>query len=945
MLNRKEIFNIRIYMKGELKVNLYDAKYHSIRNMIEMKYQELRDWNKVRNIEFISYGTFEVKLEIFSQMNNLGNEILTAEVWNKLIDLIEEKEKERKITKLGDNIKNDAKIPLDKNSSWQQYKKKLIKQEWSMKSIDRIEKSSYGILQNLSMDTQEDGPVKGLVIGNVQSGKTANMAGLMALAADNGFNYFIILSGVIENLRVQTSERLYNDMKSDGYGNLHWNQIHNPTIRSSAPEHDISKFNLGENHLDRYFTVCLKNSKRLEALIKWLESDENKARQLKILVIDDEADQASINTRKIEEEDRTQINKLIRKLVNSKKFKGMNYIAYTATPYANVLNETSEDSLYPKDFIELLEPSDDYMGPKQIYGTEVPEACPAVDIVRSIPDEDGEKVIALQKGEEDGELPESFKTSIHWFIICVAAMRALDYRKPITMLVHTSFKIVHHNLIASKIEEYLLNFKNNYETTIPKLKKLFEMESIDFKRSYLLEALPNYSSKASVPDYPAWEIIEKYIERLIWLSDEEYVSHIHLGESGEPTYHKGFHLTIDNSQAKATNQIVRLVYPKKNQYPSTAPAFIVVGGNTLSRGLTLEGLTTTYFLRTTNQADTLMQMARWFGYRKGYEIFPRIWMDRFALQRYQFLAQMNEELREEIEIFAEKGLTPKDYAPRIKNSANYQLIRITSGNKMQSATATEYDFAGFNSQTVYFEKNEKKLQHNLDITKQFLNSLETPHIEKNHMIWRHVDTKEVINFLESYKVCPMDIKMSSLPSLLEWVNENGANLDGWSIVLSTKGFNEMPLEDDWEIHGYYPVANERSKLIKRSTEQIANIGALRTPTDLVADLENDVHLNSSKMAEIIKLRELNGYGKVPQIIIYKIDKGDMTEEEFSESRNKNGEKDKPQHRAPLNFPNDVIGINVMIPGLTKKGDYATYISATVNLPAEDSIDEEQFKEE
>lgn len=926
-------------------MNLYDTRYHSIKNLIETKSEELKDWNKVRKIEFLSFGTFEEKLDIISQMYNLGYEKITSETWNKLIDLIEEKEKERKITKLGDNIKNDAKIPQDKNSSWQQYKKKLIKQNWSMKSIESIEESSYGILRNLSMDTEEDGPVKGLVIGNVQSGKTANMAGLMALAADNGFNYFIILSGVIENLRAQTSERLFNDMKSDGNGNLHWNQIHNPTVRSMAPEHNISKFNLGKNHLDRYFTVCLKNSKRLEALIKWLESDENKAKQLKILVIDDEADQASINTKKIEEEDYTQINKLIRKLVNSKKFRGMNYIAYTATPYANVLNETNEDSLYPKDFIELLEPSDDYIGPKQIFGTEVPEACPAVDIVRSIPDEDANKVVALQKGEINGVLPESFRMSIHWFIICVAAMRAIDYRKPITMLVHTSFKIAHHNIIASKIEDYLLYFKNNYTGLLPELKKLYEIESMDFKRSFFLEALPDYSSKGNVPDYPSWELIEKYIERLVWLSDDEYVSHIHLGEGGEPVYHKGFHLTIDNSQAKATNQIVRLVYPKKNQMPSTAPAFIVVGGNTLSRGLTLEGLTTTYFLRTTNQADTLMQMARWFGYRKGYEIFPRIWMDRFALQRYQFLSQMNEELREEIGVYAEKGLTPKQYAPRIKNSANYQLIRITSGNKMQSASPKEYDFAGFNSQTVYFENDEEKLQHNLNITGQFLNSLETPDINKNHMIWRNVDPQAVIKFLESYKVCPLDIKMSSLPTLLEWVNENGANMEGWSVVFPTKGLDESSEQSNWKIHGFYPIANERSKLKIRSTEQISNIGALRTPADLLADLEVDVFLNSSKMAEIIKLREVHGYGNVPQLIIYKIDKGEMTEEAFIEkNRNKDGEPTK-LNRGPLNFPKDVIGINVMIPGLTKKGDFATYISATVNIPEEDSIDEEQFIEE
>lgn len=173
------------------------------------------------------------------------------------------------------------------------------------------------------------------------------MAGLMAQAADNGFNYFIILSGVIENLREQTSHRLYSDMKGDGTSSIQWNLVDNPRLNSNKVEHDMSKFNLGSNTKDRYFTVCLKNRGRLESLIKWLTNDKNKAKQLKILVIDDEADQASINTKNIDENVST-INKLIKTLVNNDDFLAMNYISYTATPYANVLNETSKNSLYLK---------------------------------------------------------------------------------------------------------------------------------------------------------------------------------------------------------------------------------------------------------------------------------------------------------------------------------------------------------------------------------------------------------------------------------------------------------------------------------------------------------------------------------------------------------------------------------------------------------------------
>ena len=153
-------------------------------------------------------------------------------------------------------------------------------------------------------------------------------------------------------MRNQTANRLYNDVKDTR--NLNWRLVDRPNLKNNIADHKISTFSLDENARDRYLTVCLKNKSRLENLIRWLYSDENKSRQLKILVIDDEADQASINTNNIDEQDPTTINKLIRKLVNKDNVKAMNYIAYTATPYANILNETDRGFSLPKDFIVVL---------------------------------------------------------------------------------------------------------------------------------------------------------------------------------------------------------------------------------------------------------------------------------------------------------------------------------------------------------------------------------------------------------------------------------------------------------------------------------------------------------------------------------------------------------------------------------------------------------------
>lgn len=922
-------------------MNIENEKYAQIRGFIEKQYKNGKEWESIKKLDYMPGETFE-SLSMVAITNGLEINELTENIWIELVLLVENRYKKVNVVKLGKYIRNNATISDDSYSAWQSYKKKLITQNWSEESILSIEKSSYDILQRLSMNTIDDGPVKGLVVGNVQSGKTANMAGLMAMAADNGFNYFIILSGVIENLRQQTANRLFSDMNSTGKGNLHWKLIDNPTLKSKAPEHDLSEFNLGENAKDRYFTVCLKNSKRLKNLISWLYSDINKAKQLKVLIIDDEADQASINTKKIEEEDQTKINKLIRDLVNTKKIQGMNYIAYTATPYANVLNETDERSLYPKDFIVLLEPSEDYMGPKQFFGTEEPEAIPQIDIIRDISIKDVEIMNRIQDVDSVSPLPFSMKNSINWFMLTVAAMRALDYRKPISMLIHTSFKITHHQNIAQNVAYYLSDLKKNYTTFKKGLRDLYADETVDFKRSHFLDGMRNYSTKESVPNYPSWEEVEKHLDRLVRLPENEFLSNIPIGEEGEPMYHKGFHLVIDNSKAQADDQIVRLVYPKSNQTFSTAPAFIVIGGNTLSRGLTLEGLTSTYFLRTTTQADTLMQMGRWFGYRKGYEIFPRVWLDRKALERFQFLAQMNEELREEITSYADNGLTPLDYAPRIKNSVDRKLIRITSSNKMQSSEPKDYDFAGFNTQTVYFENDVDILKSNLSHTSQFLNNLNAPQIKDNYMIWRNINVENIISFLNGYKVCDSDIKMSSIPALIEWTQKNSKNLANWSVVLASKGkVGETKGKDkNWNIHGYSPGTSTRTKLKSRSSDKVANIGALRGPADLYADIEDSItseERNKAKASEIRTIREKYGYGKVPQIIIYKVDKGSMTEEEYLAQFENVEVREKKSKRAPLNFSLDIIGINVLIPGLSKGGDMATYITAKLSFK---DVDEE-----
>lgn len=909
-------------------MNLKDDQYKKIRKFINEEYNEYNSWNDVKDIRRYTDENFdyESSLRIIALQNGLGQN-LTSETWEALVLDVKRDREISNPTIMGENVKSEVSVPTDEFSAWRVYVDNLVNKGWAESARINIETSAFKILERLSQDTRGRQANKGLVVGDVQSGKTANMAGLMAMAADHGYNFFIILSGVIENLRQQTSDRLYKDLNGDGSSNIKWRQVNKPSVRSRETEHNMMNYNF--NSSEAYFTVSLKNSSRLQNLKQWLFQDEKKSKQLKILVIDDEADQASINTKDIRDEAST-INRLIKEIVNNRDVRAMNYIAYTATPYANVLNETSPESLYPKDFITILPQSGDYIGAKELFGITNPDKGPALDIVNLI--SDGETDYIRSHTFSQHYFPKNLSESVNWFLISLAMGRILNLNMPISMLVHSSMKIDDHRNISKLILDYLKHFKENYDKLSKNLEVLYHEETRALSREKFINGMTDYTNKEEVMNYPEWREVKNELDKLFSLEKEEFVSHLNICDEGKPVYHEGIHLVIDNSSSSSLfeeQENFRLVYPKDDEDLSKVPGFIVVGGNTLSRGLTLEGLSATYFIRNTKQVDTLMQMGRWFGYRKGYELLPRIWMDETSLFRFTEISQINEELREEIKTFSENGVLPINYALRVKNSPNHKLLRITSSNKMQSAVAKEFNFIGFNSQTIYFKKDTEELQKNLECTREFLNSLPNDmDVESSHLIWRNVSSRKVAAYFKEFKFNEHDLKMQSIPQLTEWILKDNIELDDWNIVLSgRKGIYKNP-DYEWSIKGYETKSVKRSRLKKRSTEKIANIGALRTPSDLTVDLKSKLQDDEKKMsrsADIINMRNKYGYGKTPLLVIYRIDSGI-----YDQPSNY-----KDDIRGPLNFPKDVIGLNILIPGDAEDSSFATYISADIRLSETD----------
>lgn len=911
--------------------------------IIENWRKEDKSWNEIETLSWFLSGAdykFEQKIQVIKDMFLLKYNY-TKDEWKRLVSYVENLEDPTiiRINKLAEGTKNDAQISQNSRSAWQLYKNKLIERNWDKESIQEVEKSAFEILQMLSQDTSEMSAIKGLVLGHVQSGKTANMAGLISMAADYGFNYFIVLSGIIENLREQTEKRLYDDMNSQG--NINWSIIKNPhPSKFNTYADQIDRLNLSSTNSggSRYLSVVLKNSTRLENLVKYLYSSDAKAKQLKILVIDDEADQASINTKKMddmtlqeEQIERTAINKHITNLVNgynSKKLKAVNYISYTATPYANVLNESSIESLYPKDFIISLEPSNNYLGPKQIFGLTQPEKNPSLDIVREISSEDTDLLKQIHKGEYF-LAPKSFMKSIQWFLISSVAMKYRGHKKPISMLVHTSHIVNDHENIEVMIKNYLKHIKNvDPEGFLKQCENLYLTETSDFTRGDFLSGVPDYNIvEKDILDYPEWNIIEKGINALLVRDDSEYLTRIKMDEDGVKKYARGIHLCIDNSKAFSTNdEYLRLVYPDKSNDPGFATLFIVIGGNTLSRGLTLEGLTTSYFMRNTIASDSLMQMGRWFGYRIGYEVYPRIWLNELVKDRFRFVTQLDEELRDDIKEFNRLGKTPKEFGIRVKNSPNNAFIKVTSKNKMQGAIADDLSFEGIQKQTILFEDNYANLTSNIETTKDFLNNLDKPIIKGSRLIWRNINYKIIKdNFFSNYKSSEKDIMFSNLDAFIDWCDKMDSEdlLDNWSVVLSSKGeiTKNSNNSKTIKIQEYDVAKVSRTVLGERQNDnKTISIGALRAPVDLlsdIVDLDDSEYNSSKKMDEVRIIRENYGVSNVPQLVIYIIDKD-------SEPNNPDSKR-----RTPLNFSQDIVGISLMIPGIRQGNNMATSLKVKI----------------
>lgn len=906
--------------------------------------EENHSWEEIENL-CAPEGEFDTALEALIEEQMWPDE-LDKNQWKSYVEYYKGLHpavvlsKTQKVIGIDNNgLNNTFEVPFGATSSWEQYKKALSDSMGPASIID-IEKSCQWIMNHLKEDTISYGPVKGLVTGSVQSGKTANMAGLVSMAADCNWNFFIILSGTIDNLRKQTRDRFKRDLKqSEG---ILWRVLDFTGEDKKFAEEELKLNPLGKKTFaNRYVTVCLKNKKRLEALIDWLYDDEKRTQKLRIVVIDDEADQASVNTAEItpeEEQDRCAINQLIVNLVNGKKsdgsipstsFQAMNYIAYTATPYANVLNERPGESLYPKDFICTLPESTEYFGTKVVFGNDEKD-CPGLGIVRNISTVEDKELKKIHKGLQTS-LPDTMKQALAWFLCVSAIMRLRPHskKKSISMLIHTTSIQKQH----FKIYDAILLWLSQSSEVMAQCEKTYEVECPTVTIDDLRAANPKYGFIDSVSnDYPKFDDLRSEIQQM--LSD---VRNILLDDDKKLQYGYGIHLCVDNCKANKEAEegtTLRIVYPTDEQLLDMErdPVFIVIGGNTLSRGLTIDGLICSYFSRNSNQADTLMQMARWFGYRKGFELLQRIWMTALVQKKFEALAKIDMDMKEEIERFMERGISPAMFGPRIRNIPEIKSFRITSKKKSQQAEYDDFDFSGDTYETTDFD-NGSILEKNITATTEFITEISAIAARKrsetvNAFVWRGISYTIVRDrFLAEYVISEHSSLHVNIPIFCQWIEK--MNTDGkylkWNVAL-VDGDNH---EDPWIFDTDASVGKiERTR--KNNVDHI-DIGSLRSGKDALADVDTeslsreerdilDEVLKSGK--DIVSKRSKLQLEDVPLLLLYRI--------------KKDGGKTKVR-RNKMDTEYDIIGMSIIVSGDGIGGNHAK--SIRINIPDYSEVDE------
>jgi hypothetical protein len=728
------------------------------------------------------------------------------------------------------------------------------------KIINSIDFETEAILKNMENPLRANFDSRGLVVGYVQSGKTANFTALASKAADAGYRFIIILAGIHDELRQQTQIRI--DKELTGHNNLNlkgrfveWNEFEetkrwfNLTSAGWLDGKETGEFSgKGINKFKDVFlnknrpviAIIKKNVKILERVIKWMsDSNENDRINVPILIIDDEADQASIdgNSNKADIIDPAKTNAKIREIINL--FERAAYVGYTATPFANVFikhdteHDKYGDDLYPRNFIYALPEPQGYFGTKRIFHDDLDKL-----FVKKLANPKNERIYISNKGEITDDLVESIMS---FFIgISIRQLRG-NIDSPMSMMINIDHRVSQMKIIGSTIEDYVLG-------TLPKY-----INKVDIERIY-----ENYIVDSKLLN-----------ERLV-ADNKFFEKDLIINATVKNIKEKIVKIRILNSSNED-----KLDYAKEPDMK-----VIAIGGNKLSRGLTLEGLMITYYLRESKQFDTLLQMGRWFGYRKNYEDLVRIFTSEKLWKQFKDLAIVELEFRENIREMISEDKRPNEFAIGVK-----QILGLlpTAQNRLGSAVLIDNYGGSQVSVTRLALEKTIEIDNNIKNTFSFLTNISNNYkaIRKNEdfkvtsLIYNKIKSNSILEFLKDYIIANNEDGSSldfNKENLIKYIVEQNKtnNLLEWNLGVISLNTNEI--EDIITLPNktiIKPVS--RARLKTEPVNGAYNIKGISDKMDRRIDLPND------------SVDEYDNR-KYPLLLIYFIDKDSKPRQENSSTR-------------------------------------------------------------
>lgn len=724
----------------------------------------------------------------------------------------------------------------------------------SEKVVTETINSSYEILEKMG-DPKSDSSfyVKGLVVGSVQSGKTGNFNAVINRSIDAGYGLIIVLSGIMEDLRSQTQLRIESDVIGTGIiditsetkgvkgvgkiirfgnqGDTSVNQVFGITSYKSDFNKSLIDADFSIDHTN--VLVCKKNVSVLRNLIVWLDDylEENKDRHnIPLLILDDEADNASLNNDGAKgREYASKTNGHIRALLDL--FSKKTYLGYTATPFANVLQDRNEvpeskwkvpyklkkekeekirtqvDNIFPDDFIVLLNPPSNYIGAKQIFETFEPIdnkiglKIPLVEIVNDTIEEfpsriDKETLLGVQsfrtkdEFEENGgylnyenyrdyisstrasktgdkfpkNLPKSLKDSVICFILSIAIRESrkqkmvysASFMPHHTMLIHISRFSLWQNTTADLLKDYVTDLQSKIENeTHTSSKSIYNtLEKIWYKYySHIVESIEAYLPKG---------YHDEFLIPITFDSLKNYLPE-----------------AINNIEVKAINSITK----DSLEYPKNSPKKIIaVGGNRLSRGFTLEGLTINYFIRSTDYSDTLLQMGRWFGYRPGYLDCCKLFTTQDSKDKFDSTTRTIEELEVEFRKMEAKDKTPENFVLRVRKHPG--TLKITRPSILKMTNEVKWSYQDELEQTTVFNIEKGKINNVWQAFKENIVPKFSDSIGAGFISYK-TNIQGIINILSTENNFDEDSRKSIIMFLELCSKKN--KLTDWTVALKTTG--------------------------------------------------------------------------------------------------------------------------------------------------------------